>query len=199
MNKYQRFLFAAVFALCSLAAFAQFGVGVCDNRFIYGDFTFLKHWEVSLEQSVFSEKPAYQYLRAYAGYKGEWKNIAYKGQAYFGAAYNGSYNSYGAKIGVNYRVVPRFYVKAILNPHHDSGYGYETCFLAGCGVVLTDNIDVIAAYTTIPEYRMSEKRLRGGFDFHVGKLSVIPEASIAVSGSSRAKTLRTVIGFRYDF
>ena len=34
MNKYQRFLFTAVFAVCSLAAFAQFGVGVRDNRSI---------------------------------------------------------------------------------------------------------------------------------------------------------------------
>lgn len=62
-----RLLITLVFLSSALAAFCQFGVGVRDSRFIYGDFTFRRHWTVKLEESVFPEKIGLQYLRAYAG------------------------------------------------------------------------------------------------------------------------------------
>lgn len=58
---------------------------------------------------------------------------------------------------------------------------------SGVGVGIKKNIDVHAGYTTIPEYRMSEKRLHAGFDFHVGSLSEAPAASIAVSDAEKAR------------
>lgn len=192
-------LLSAIFMLASMAASAQFGVGLRDNRFIYGDFTFLNHYEVKLEHSVFAEKIGYQYLRAYAGYKGSLRHLDYKGQLYFGSAYNRSYYSGGALISARCTLFSRLIIDGRLNPHYDSAYGYKTCFYAGAGAVITRNIDILAGYTTIPEYRMSENRTHLGFDFHVGKLSVCPTLSVATSGASKAKTLRVLAAFSYGF
>lgn len=192
-----RSIILALMCMVSVSAFCQFGVGIRDNRFIYGDFTFCKNYEVKLEHSVFSEKIGYQYLRAYAGYKGSWKTLDYKALAYFGAVYNGSYHSGGGMAQLRYRLIDRIVIDAVLNPHYDSGYGYKTCFSAGGGVIITRNIDILAAYTTIPEYRMSEKRVHVGFDFHVKGLSVTPALSVAADGDS--KTIRALMGFRYQF
>lgn len=194
-----RLLITLVFLSSALAAFCQFGVGVRDSRFIYGDFTFRRHWTVKLEESVFPEKIGLQYLRAYAGYKGDWKSLDYDAQAYFGACYNGNYHSYGLLASARYTLFDRVMIDGKINPHYDSGYGYKTCFYAGAGVKITKNIDVLAGYTTIPEYRMSEKRVHAGFDFHVNRLSVQPMLSIETSGDRNAKTLRTLVGFRYQF
>lgn len=194
-----RILFTALLLTVVARGLAQFGVGVRDNRYIYGDFTFARHLEVKLEHSVFSEKFGYQYVRGYFGYKNGWNDLTYKTQAYFGTTYNGSYYSAGALVKGRYTLVRRLLVDAALNPHYDSDYGYKTCFSAGLGCVITKNIDILAAYTTIPEYRMSEKRVRAGFDFHVKSLSVYPELSIAVDGSSKTKSLRALMGFRYQF
>lgn len=197
---------ASIIALLSLAATsasAQFGAGMRDNRFIYGDFTFLNHYEVKLEHSIFAEKLGYQYLRAYAGYKGDVGHrsfkLEYKAQAYFGAAYNRSYYSGGALIQARCTLFRRLIIDGRLNPHYDSGNRYETCFYAGAGAVITRHIDILAGYTTIPEYRISERRVHLGFDVHVGQLSVNPALSVAADGASRAKTLRVLAAFRYQF
>lgn len=194
-----RLLLTLAFLATTLTSYCQFGVGVRDSRFVYGDFTFLRHWEVELEQSIFSEKIGFQYLRGYAGYKGDWKSLDYKAQAYFGACYNGDYHSYGLLASARYTLFNRVMVDGKINPHYDSGYGYKTCFYAGAGVRITDNINVMAGYTTIPEYRMSEKRVHAGFDFHVKRLSVQPLISFETDGSRNTKTLRTLVSFRYQF
>lgn len=189
----------ALTALMSLSAYGQFGVGIRDNRFVYGDFTFCKNYEVKLEQSVFSEKIGFQYLRAYIGYKNSYKALSYKADAYFGSTYNRSYYSAGANLSARYTLFNRVIVDARLNPHYDSGAGYNTCFYAGAGVIITRHIDLLAGYSTIPEYRLSEKRIRAGFDFHVSNLSVSPMLSIDVDGASKGKTLRALVSFRYQF
>lgn len=192
-------LLLTLFLLIAPSAYARFGVGMRDNRFVYGDFTFKNHYEVKLEQSVFSEKLGYQHLRGYLGYKGDSRNFDYSARAYFGSTYNGSYHDYGVLAELKYTFIDRIMIEGKLNPHYDSGCDYETCFYAGAGVVITKNIDVHAGYTTIPEYRMSEKRLYAGFDFHVGSLSATPAVSIAVSDAEKGKTTRVLMGFRYQF
>lgn len=189
-------LFAALFPVL---AYCQFGVGMRDNRYVYADYTFCRHFNVKVEQSVYAEKIGFQYLRAYAGYRNSVAGIDYGVQGYFGAAYNGSYHSGGAMAKARYKVLERIIIDASLNPHYDSEYGYNTCYSIGAGVVITKNIDIVGEYSTIPQYRMPEKRLNGGFDFHVRSLSVMPRLSIDVAGTSRFKTLRALMGFRYQF
>ena len=87
-----------------------------------------------------------------------------------------------------------------MNPHYDSGYGYKTCYNAGLGVVITSDINIFGRYTTIPEYRMSEKRAHIGLDFHVKNLNVIPVLSIGTTATeSGSKNLRVLMSFNYRF
>lgn len=197
--KIKSLILTAILLLTAFQASAQFGVGMRDTRFIFGDFTFLRHYEVKLEHSIFSENIAFQYLRGYASYKGDWKDLEYKGSLYFGSAYNRDYYSGGALLAARYTFFRRLIVDGKFNPHYDSGYGYKTCFYGGLGAVITKNIDVLAGYTNIPEYRKAENRIHFGFDFHVGRLSVSPALSIATQGPTNVKTMRVLAAFRYQF
>lgn len=186
--------------LCiSLSSMAQFAVGIRDNRFVYGEYTYKGHYQARIEESVFSEKMGYQYLRGYLGYLGNNYGIKYSVEGYFGSAYNRSYYSGGARAEVGYTFFNRLLTDVKLNPHYDSGFGYKTCFETEAGVVITRNIDVLISYTTIPEYRMSENRVHLGFDFHIKGLSVKPQLSLATDGASKAKNLRMLLGFKYSF
>ncbi len=199
MKQLLRIITLSLFALISLHASAQFGAGMRDNRYVYGDYCFLNHWVIKLEQSIYSEKIGYQYLRGYFGYQNHVKEFSYKAEAYFGSPYNGDYYSTGALAEGSYSFFNRFMINAKLNPHYDSSIGYKTCFYAGAGMKLTKSIDILAGYSTIPVYRESEKRVLAGFDFHVANLSVNPQISISAGGNSKTKTLRPALGFRYQF
>ncbi len=195
----RKIIMALLAALTSVCAYAQFSVGMRDNRFVYADYTLLNHYVVKVEQSLFSEKIAYQYARIYVGYKRSWKMLDYGAYAYFGSAYNGSYRSTGAMIMARGSFFSRIMIEGKLNPHYDSGFGYKTCFYVGAGISITRDIDVRAGYTTVPEYRMSEKRVRMGLGFHAAGLTVEPAVSVATSGASKAKSLRVLMNFNYRF
>lgn len=199
MKPYIRIIILSLLVLTSIDSNAQFGVGIRDNRYIYGDFCFLNHWVIKLEQSVYSEKIGYQYVRGYCGYKGQLQNFSYKVQAYFGSPYNRAYYSTGALVDGSYTLINRIKVNATLNPHYDSSAGYKTCFYVGAGVRIIKDIDILAGYTTIPTYREPEKRILAGFDFHIANMSVKPQISIAAGGNTKAKSLRPIVSFHYQF
>lgn len=189
-----------IMMLCLSVSYAQFSVGMRDNRYVFGQYLLDSHYNFKIEQSIFSEKIGFQTLRAYAGYESSIHDVLdYMAEAYFGAAYNRSYSTTGAIISAKYAFIKRLGIKASLNPHYDSKLGYSTCFLAGAFVGLSKEIDLIAAYTTIPEFRMSEKRIRLGFDFHVSRLTVSPNVSIAAGSKQKVKNLRVLVGFSYCF
>lgn len=194
----RRILIIAIIATAFQAS-AQLSVGIRNNRFLNVAYLYKEHYSARLEQSVFSESLGLQYMRGYAGYQTEVGIFRIKGTAYFGATFNRMYYSTGALAEV--RCVPygRMIIDAKLNPHYDSGYGYTTCYYGGIGAVLSDNIDIIAGFTNIPEYRMPERRLNVGFDFHVKNLRVAPKLSLNVSRNSGPKSLRPIIDFEYTF
>lgn len=196
----KRYFSLLIMMLCLYSSYAQFSVGMRDNRYAFGQYLLNSHYSFKIEQSIFSEKIGFQTLRAYAGYQSELHDVLdYMAEAYFGSAYNRSYNVTGAIISAKYAFVKRLGIKASLNPHYDSTLGYSTCFLAGAFVGLSKDIDITAAYTTIPEYRVSERRVQLGFDFHVSHLIVSPRLSIAAGGNQKAKNLRSLISFSYQF
>lgn len=196
----KRYISFFIMMLCLSASYAQFSVGMRDNRYAFGQYLLDCHYSFKIEQSIFSEKIGFQTLRAYAGYQSSVHDVLdYMAEAYFGSAYNRSYNTVGAIISAKYAFIKRLGIKASLNPHYDSTLGYSTCFLAGAFVGLSKDIDITAAYTTIPEYRMSERRVQLGFDFHVSRLTVSPHVSIATGGKQKVKNIRSLISFSYQF
>lgn len=196
----KRFLLAIVIVLTALDyAQGQISVGVRDNRHIFGEYLLKGKYQFRLEQSVYSEKIGFQSLRADVGYTSSIAGLRYYGGAYFGSVYNRSYCIAGANINLEYTFFDRLIINGRLNPHYDSTVKYKTCFLAGAGIIITKHIDFLAAYSTIPEYRMSENRIRAGFSFQVSNLEVQPIVSVSVKGNDKAKTIRTLFCFKYSF
>lgn len=178
--------------------YSQVGVGMRDNRFVFGDYEFSDKVTIKLEHSVFAEKFSYQYVRACLNYMGAVEKLYYKAGAYFGTTYNNSFYSAGLNVGLRY-AFDRILIDAKINPHYDSGLGSKLCYAGGIGFVIGQNVNLLAGYTTVPVYREPEKRITVGFDFHVANLSVSPQVSTVVTGASKGKTLRVLMGFRYQF
>lgn len=189
--------------LCVMSAItvsAQWSVGMRDNRYVYGQYLLKSHYLFKVEESVFSQKISSQYLRAYVGYRGTVNQvIEYTGTAYYGHTYGSYFYSAGARVDLRYGFCKRLFVEGSLNPHYDSGYGYNTAFKVEAGASLSSAINLMAGYTTIPQFRECEKRVYGGFDFHVGRLCVTPVFSLPAADFSEIKNLRVQMGFEYEF
>jgi hypothetical protein len=178
---------------------AQVSLGLRDTRYVYADYEFKNHIDVKLEHSIYSEKFNFQLLKLYAGYNNQFKALSYGADAFYGRTYKGSYYTIGAHVYGEYSIIPVFAIKATIVPIYDSGFDYKTCFEVQPKVALTKEISVHAAYTTIPEYREFENRMRGGFTFKSGKLSATPAISIPVSGNNKYKSIRVLASMAYTF
>lgn len=195
----RRFVLFVIGVMCSVSAYSRIGVGVRNNRYVYGEYLHKDHYEAGIEVSVFSEKLGFQYVRGRVGYVSDFGNFSVDGKAYYGQSFNRSFYDAGASAHAVFTAADRVFVGASLNPHYDSGYGYATCYEAGLGVNITPEIDVFADYTTIPEYRMSEKRIHMGLDFKVDNLRVSPVLSVGTSASDGGKNVRVLVNFNYRF
>ena len=202
--KYMRAAFVAAAVLCAAASADAAGrwdmsAGVRDTRYIFADVCYADHAYVRAEHSVYSYDLRYQYWRLYAGGKVGVPYAAFDGSAFYGRTWAGTYYSAGALIGC--RILPPGPVSvfATLNPLYDSDYGYKTCFNAGLSVRVCKPVSLRASYTTIPEFRESEKAIRAGVDLHVGGLSVVPELSIPVDPRNRSRKLRMLMSCSYKF
>lgn len=181
------------------SALSRFDIGIENTRLIFGQYTYKDHYTARINVSAYSEKPGYQYVRASFGYKRSLSAVNLEGKAFFGSAFNGSYYNTGAIVSADTRLAGRLLLDAVLAPWYDSGFGYTTCWEAKIGCVITNHIDIKAGYTTLPEYRMDEKRVLFGFDFHVSQLYVEPYLSIGTKASDGGKNIRVVFGFGYRF
>lgn len=173
--------------------------GIRDTRYIFADVTFDSHAYLRAEHSVYSYDFIYQYWRLYAGGKLAVPYADFDVNAFYGRTWCGNYYSAGAHVSC--RILPPGPVSIFgtLNPLYDSGFSYSTCFAAGLAVRLCKPVSVRASYTTIPEFRESEKVVRAGVDVHVGGLSVVPELSIPVDSRNRSRKLRMLMSFSYTF
>jgi hypothetical protein len=186
-------------ALTTFTAHAQLTVGLRDTRYVYADYVWKNHVDVKLEHSIFAEKAQFQLVKLYAGYNNQYEALTYGADAFYGRTYKGNYYTLGTHIFGEYSIASALKVKATVAPIYDSGYDYKTCFEIRPTIPLTQDISVHAAYTTIPEYRESEDRVRGGFTFHVGQLMATPEVSIPVSGNNKYKSVRVLASMSYTF
>ena len=199
MNIIRNSLLAAILTLSATSAHAQFTVGLKNTRFAEVGYTLKSHYTFQLSHSLFSEKPAFQEVKVTFNYTNAWQDLSYSAAAYGSSTWNGDYKTAGARIGGRYTFAKRFHILGILNPHYDTGYGYNTCFAAGALVNFISAIALRLQYTTIPDYRMSEKRLHAGFDAKVGPLSVSPILSVPLEGSSQLSKFRVLASCSYTF
>lgn len=178
---------------------SQFSVGIDNTRLIYGKYTYKNHLSAKLNVSAYSEKISFQYVRGTIGYKNSLKCFNFEGSYFFGSALNRFYYNTGANITGEVILIKRLLLDATLSLWYDSGFGYKTCWEGRIGCKITDHINIRLGYTTIPEYRMSEKRFIGGFDFHVSNLYVSPYITAGTKSSEGGKNIRVGFGFEYKF
>ena len=145
---------------------------------------------------MFPEKIGFQYVRAIAeaNFSIEHLMISYK--LYSGLLYNQNFYDVGADLKLDYTLVNRIELFADVSPHYDSGYEYKTNYGVGTSVRLYKGMWLVGQYTTVPEYRMSEKRIRAGFIFKENNLSVTPVISIPVK--KEIKSMRVLVSMDYS-
>lgn len=194
-----RIVVIAIFMVEALIASAQFSVGIRNTRFVEADYKFKCNVGVGLSHSLYAEKIAFQEIKASVFYENYLSKFDYRGTLYGSTTWNRDYKTVGAKLDVRYNFVKSASVMAALNPHYDTGYDYRTCFSAGAAYQIIKPIAVKVLYTTIPDYRMSEKRIHAGFDIVSGALSVAPVVSIPVEGNSKLSKFRVLMSARYSF
>ncbi|MDE6464103.1 MAG: hypothetical protein K2L16_05680 [Muribaculaceae bacterium] len=192
-------LLTLILALVALTASARFSAGIRDSRYVYGSYIPLPGLSVGLNHSLYSEKAGFQRVGLHVGYGMDFaKGFHWHATAHAATTWNGNYQLVDADITMAY-TYRRLGLKAGIQPRYDSGLGYTTCWQAGASLRIVKQISILAAYTTIPEFRMSEKRLRGGFSFNVANLTVTPELSVSLDRSTRFKNLRVLMSMNYNF
>lgn len=182
-----------------VAAKAQFMAGIRESHYVYGQYNPVNDIGIKVEHSLYSEKMGFQRIGLAVNYDkvlgcgfSLWTQLA-------GATtWNRNYQVASLNVTARYQYMA-LGINAAVEPTYDSGLHYTTCWKIGASVRITDAIDIRAAYTTIPEYRLSEKRIRAGFGFESGKLSVIPELSISAGDNTRFKNLRVLMSMGYKF
>jgi len=198
MNKFRRTaVIVTIFMLSATYLSAQVALGLRDNQYVSAGYTYHKSWNIKLEHSVFSQKLSTQYVRLMLGYKHCWNNIGIEATPYYGTVYNRDFYNTGVMLNGYWQMLRNWRMECTVNPHYDSGFDYETCFRVGSALHLYKAVSAVLQYSTIPEYRMKEKKIKAGLRFNADKLYVCPMLSIPVDETG--KHVRLQCGFEYEF
>lgn len=178
---------------------AQFAVGIEDSRYVYGSYRLKNGIDFKLEHSLYSEKMGFQRLGLHVGYEKSFPHGFMLETDVWGATtWNRNYQVVSCEVTLNY-FIHGFGAKATINPHYDSGLKYNTCWCIGVSQKIINPIAITLQYTTIPVYRMSEKRIDGGFEFKVKNLTVSPKLSVSAQKETRFKNMRVLMSMNYEF
>lgn len=170
-------------------------LGLKDNQFGIAGFEY-NRWQFGIKQSIFSESIKNQFFQFNLGYNLPLKDYAnFTLTPYIGSAYNGNFYTTGANLLSEFYFLNKFTLYAELQPHYDSGTDYSTCYSLGGKFKITDEISLKANFENIPEYRVSEKRVKLGIIFKSNRLSVSPELSIPTENN--ANKIRVLCSFKY--
>jgi len=195
----KKIIVTLVIALTATVANARFSAGIRDSHYIYGTYSPVKNLSVKLEHSLYSEKPGFQRIGVGVDYGFTFgPGFSWRAGVMGATTWNRNYQVVTGFVTLTY-AYSRLGLDATVEPHYDSGIDYKTCWQAGASLRIIDPVSIMVHYTTIPEYRMSEKRLRGGFEFHVTRLTVSPELSFSLDKGTCFKNMRVLMSMNYDF
>lgn len=200
VDNFKKKIITLVIALMTvMSVSAQFSAGIKDCRYVYGTYKLKSGVKFLIEHSLYSEKLGFQRIGVGVGYG---TSIPYgfdwHANAFGATTWNRNYQVVSADLtlGYHYR---RIGLYATINPRYDSGLHYKTCWQAGASVKIIEPISFLMDYTTIPEYRVSERRVAAGFSFKGNSLSVTPKLSVSADKNTFLKNIRVLISMNYDF
>lgn len=188
---------ALVLIFFPLVMKAQFAISLRDSKYVGVSYTYKEKYGVGLEHSVFSQEIETQYVRGYLNYTRSWTRFDLDAKLYYGTPYNHDYYNCGMMLSGRYKPFQSFEIMASANPHYDSYFDCEMCFEAGALVKLSTDIGLYSLYSTIPEFRQKENRVKVGLHLNVMNLSVSPHLSIPTEGP--VKSVRLLVNCSYVF
>lgn len=153
------------------------GLGLRDNLYGWLSYQGKRPYYLKLEQSLFSQKATYQYVRGYVGYEFLWNKLNVATEAYYGQQYNGDFYQLGGSLtaSVSFKYIG---FVATLNPHYDSTLKYQTCGDIESSILLWKDIAFCMSYGNIPQFRTNTIYWKAGLCIKSGHLEVKPEISI---------------------
>lgn len=195
-------LFTSVFA-----TEAQVFLGLRDSKYGYIGYHAENGLTLQIDESFYSAKFKYQYLRVNVGYQNKFADdqFDFYGGVFGGFNYIRSFANAGVDIHGKLQIVDYFGVRATLMPMYDTYYKGQFCFQGGVHGTLNEHLAIVADYTNIPTNREKESRIRGGFDFsfaergHKNTGALIASPMLAYPLNTDAKTLRIEVNMRYMF
>lgn len=192
------FLIISILYNCCHKANSQIQLGLKDTKYIYVNYTKNDFYDFKIEQSLYCSELEYQYARGYLGIHTDLKRFFLKLACYFGSAYNRTYQNFGILAFSDYKIKKWLKFNFTLNPHYDTYFRFYLCTKTGFECCISKDINFIAYYSSIPEYRQPEHRLRTGINFHLNnRLWVEPILSVPIT--KQIKNYRILVGFGYTF
>jgi hypothetical protein len=187
-----------IFLILTIKLFSQqVSVGLKDNQYAHIKYIFKFDMFADVEQSIFITPVANQYIRGSLGYTKDFNWIKGYISAYYGMAYNNSFQNYGLKIFIEKNIGKSFGMDFLLNPHQDFDIKYNTCYGISVHYFIFKEVALDLAVTNVPEYRESINRIKPGLLFKSGNIEVKPQISIPLEGN--IKNIRVLCGFDYKF
>ena len=174
-------------------------VGIAKTRYVYVGTTINNHYSIFISESLYSESFKNQQIEVTGLYQGSFRNFSYSGGVSIATSWCGSYQRYSATAALGYRPFDRLMAEVKLHPEYDTGYRYHTDWSASIKFKACKPLQVNLDYTTIPDYRKSEKRMHIGTTFTSGALSASFAISIPLEGDQKFRTWRILTGFNYCF
>lgn len=201
----RRVFFLTGMLMSACVVHAQFFLGTRESSYLQAGYRHNSHWQVTGEFSVFSDLAKRQYARLILGYDTfSVSNLSLSFHTYYGTSFCQSFYNLGLLFHFSYSLPTKSHTTlyATFNPAYDSDLHYETYFTTGFIQHLFKALSFRSEYTTIPEYRMSERRIRFGLQFclaskDLGKLQVSPLISIPIHHENYA--VRLGVDSRYFF
>ncbi len=205
MEKFFYGMLKACMVVCMVAtpisALSSWEVGMHNTRYLFGKLIVKDRLVIGLRQSVFSQDLKFQQTGVSVGWRGEVAamRLEYDAECFGATEWNGGYQVMWTNLSVRVSPLWRFSAEGSIQCNYDTGYGYDTCFSGGVGYSFSGSIEGRLSYTTIPELRQSERRVRLGVRIRSGSLWVYPLISLPVKGYDTLQNLRILVGFGYRF
>lgn len=189
------FLLTAI-ALCGYAQKNKGDIflGLKENR--YGILNYrLNNWQIGLKQSIFTENVKFQYIQLNFNYDYTYnEHLRFSSMVGGGITYSNSFHDFDFNLLGEYNIRP-VSISAEVQPHYDSEFDYSTNYGFTGKCRITSEVSLKLKYTNIPEFRVSERRIKAGIIFESKNLYVEPEISIPTGDHPRF--VRVLCSFTY--
>ena len=186
-----------ILSFLSSSALCQVSIGIRDTQYAQLGYRFNNTCSIGIEHSLYSDHIDYQKIRLLFGYSFSKDYFKVRVSPYVSTLWGGEYHDYGCYVINELWLLELLGLDFTVNTHYDSQLGFMFCTYAGFAWQICKDFSLLLHYSSIPEFRMKEYRLRAGIKLAMGELWVKPEISLPLTG--QIKSCRVLCSFGYCF